>query len=728
MDKAAPPPERAPRQAPPTTDPPEGWVEVQGELSASSGLALLLVEGHQPPALAVTNNNTVCRAFQSSPTHAHLCEPYCGQAHARALKAGSRTDYRCHAGLHCFAMPVRLEAERNLAVIGGRAFLRGADYRALAERVRMGDLTDLADADLFRNVIFSLGRNLDELAGRVSAATERFVAGKAGDAVAGDRRVGQESMAVREDTAAEGPGEEVVKEEEQYGAGTRTIGEEPPTGIVAGGPPVRLPSNSTLGESCMAVVGELGERQGVSDLALMLRADDGFTAVCATGAFGKRPPRVSLKPKEIKLLMAATHGDSIAVPAAGRSSSKHEDAIELFPLLVGEEIKGALLVGDKSLSAEQRAAIARFCRDVAMPVEVLRLREELDRRTRAATQLQAFSEIVNAARPEEAYAAILRHSAELLRAERGSLLLFDENSNELSVKAAVGPRAEVAREARVRVGEGVAGAVLSEGRPVVVRDVSTLHGWQPASAERRYKTGSFISYPIAIGGRKVGVLNVTDKAGGGSYDEFDLGLLDLIAPQVALALDRAEWHQKATQFELLSITDPLTGLLNRRYLEERLSEELERSKRHRFAMSFLMVDIDDFKTYNDRHGHQAGDVALQMAAQCMKSALRAADVASRYGGEEFSILLPQTSAQEAKVIAERIRRKVERTQFPHGKSQPLGAVTVSIGISSFGPQADTPASVIYAADQALYAAKNRGKNCVEVFEPKEAAPTEDDAG
>ncbi|HEX7955376.1 MAG TPA: sensor domain-containing diguanylate cyclase, partial [Pyrinomonadaceae bacterium] len=223
---------------------------------------------------------------------------------------------------------------------------------------------------------------------------------------------------------------------------------------------------------------------------------------------------------------------------------------------------------------------------------------------------------------------------------------------------------------------------------------------------------------ISIGGRKVGVLNVTDKAGGGAYDEFDLGLLDMIAPQMALALDRVEWHSKATQFQLLSITDPLTGLVNRRYLEERLQEELDRSKRHRFSMAFMMVDIDDFKNYNDTHGHQAGDLALEMTAQCLKTALRSADVAARYGGEEFSILLPQTGLGEARTIAERIRRRIERTQFPHGGSQPLGAVTVSIGVSAFGAELDTPAEIIYAADQALYAAKARGKNCIEAFEPK----------
>src|SRR5205814_8219591 len=104
--------------------------------------------------------------------------------------------------------------------------------------------------------------------------------------------------------------------------------------------------------------------------------------------------------------------------------------------------------------------------------------------------------------------------------------------------------------------------------------------------------------------------------------------------------------------------DPLTGLLNRRYLEARLTEELSRSKRYNYPLSFMMIDIDDFKFYNDRNGHQTGDRALEIMAQCLKAALRKVDVASRYGGEEFSILLPQTTLQEAGLIPYRIQRKV----------------------------------------------------------------------
>jgi diguanylate cyclase (GGDEF)-like protein len=732
MDNTAPAPERAAQKAP-STEVPAGWGEVQKGLAAATGLSILLVEGRQPPSLYVANNNSICAAFQSSPVHAHRCQPDCGEAYFRAVATGKPTHYRCHAGLHCFAAPVSIGTEKELAVIGGRCFLRVSDYRALVERMHSGELAELLSSDPFRNVLFASRHDLDELAARVAESANSFAASPrtGGEAARADARPaegpppsedkgerGEAAGAEERSAGAAGAPPATPATDAPQGAGGGA-GEGAP-GVGASAQARALPGGGSLEEACRKAVRTLVKDYGVKSLALMLRAEDSLFLACATGAFEKKPPRVTLKPKEIKLLLAATHEDSIAVPAAGRASSKHEDAVELFPLTVGGEIKGALLVGDKEVGEERRAALASFCRDISMPLELLRLREELERRVRAATHLRAFTEVVNSAKPEDAYTTILRHSADLLRAERGSLLLFDEGAGELAVKAATGPRAEAAREARVRLGEGVAGAVLSEGRPAVVRDVSSIPGWRPAPAERSYKTKSFISYPLVIGGRKVGVLNVTDKADGGAYDEVDLGLLELIAPQMALALDRVEWHRKATQFQLLSITDPLTGLVNRRYLEERLSEELERSKRHRFQMSFMMVDIDDFKAYNDTHGHQAGDLALEMTAQCLKTALRSADVAARYGGEEFSVLLPQTGPGEARIIAERVRRRIERTHFPHGKSQPTGAVTVSVGVSSFGPELDTSSQIIYAADRALYLAKKRGKNCVEVLGPKPA--------
>jgi diguanylate cyclase (GGDEF)-like protein len=167
---------------------------------------------------------------------------------------------------------------------------------------------------------------------------------------------------------------------------------------------------------------------------------------------------------------------------------------------------------------------------------------------------------------------------------------------------------------------------------------------------------------------------------------------------------------RAGEFEQLSVTDPLTGLLNRRYLEERLDEEIKRSNRHGYPMSFLMIDVDDFKSYNDEFLHPEGDKALQIVGQCLRETLRGADIASRYGGEEFSILLPQTTLDEAEIIAERLRTNVETTRFPNRQ------VTVSIGIACVSLSITSVKELIESADKALFAAKHKGKNNVQIFE------------
>jgi diguanylate cyclase (GGDEF)-like protein len=532
-------------------DAPPAWLEMQDSLAEASSLALLLVDGYQPPALAISNNNSICYAFQSSPEHVRLCDPYCGMAHARAMEAGGTVEYKCHAGLSCFAKPVEIAGKKKLAVIGGRAFVTSVDYQRLMERFYKGDLQDLAADEVFANIIFSDSQRLEEMAERV------------------DRAAG------------------------------------------------RLRNASSNGS-----------------------------------------------------------GHVEALTPANESQSDLES-------------------------------------------EIQRLRRELEYRARFTSSLQHFLERISGSDPAKTYNSIVSNSKELLQSERASLMILNESANELILKAASGLATDPASVSAVRVGEGISGEVIDTGKPVMVTDLR-IAGRKAAPAERRYKTNSFISYPIMIGGRKVGVLNVTDKSGGGVYDEVDLSLLEIIGPQVALALERAEWQERATEFQLMSITDSLTGLPNRRYLEERLSEELNRSKRYDSPMSFLMIDIDDFKAYNDKNGHQAGDVALQITAHCLKGALRAVDIASRYGGEEFCILLPETGITEAGVIADRIRHRVSTTEFPHGKAQPLGHVTISVGVSTFTKNVDTSENIIAAADRALYQAKSMGKDRVEFYGERES--------
>ena len=152
-------------------DAPVGWPQVQDEIAAENGLSVLLVDGHQPPALVVSNNNSICRAFQSSRKHVRLCDPFCGVAYQRAISAGSKVEYKCHAGLQCFTMPVQIGTRKDLAIIGGRGFTSGADYRALMERFRAGELNELLRSNPFENVIFAEPDRLEKAAQRIEKAT-----------------------------------------------------------------------------------------------------------------------------------------------------------------------------------------------------------------------------------------------------------------------------------------------------------------------------------------------------------------------------------------------------------------------------------------------------------------------------------------------------------------------------------------------------------------------------
>ena len=538
-------------------DAPAGWAAVQHKLAASSGLSVLLVDGRQPPALVASNNNSICHAFQSSLEYVGLCDPYCGDAHRLALSAGSAVQYKCHAGLQCFTVPLEIAGEQNLAAIGGRAFVSGADYRSLVDRFRAGELNDLLASEPFENVIFAEAERLDELSERLQKAVRNF----------------------------------------------------------------RLPAT------------------------------------------------VEMTPRAVP---EQASSESVAVPSRSRST------------------------------------------DRGLEQELHRLRGELEHRSHLAESLQRFQERITTSDPSQTYTAILSHSRELLKAERGSLWVLDENSNELHLKAAVGLAQSEPAPRSIRIGEGIAGKVLETAKPLLVENVDTAE-LTPAPSSRKYKTKSFISYPIRMGARKIGVLNIADKFGGEAFDDVDLSLLEIIGAQIAVAVERAKLQERATQFQLMSITDPLTGLLNRRYLEERLADEVNRSQRYNYPMSCLMIDIDDFKNYNDKNGHQAGDAALKITAHALKAALRSADVPCRYGGEEFCILLPQTTLSEAGVIAERVRQRVAERDYPFGKAQPMGVVSVSIGISTYARNIDTAEKIIAAADRALYDAKARGKNRIEFF-------------
>lgn len=176
-------------------------------------------------------------------------------------------------------------------------------------------------------------------------------------------------------------------------------------------------------------------------------------------------------------------------------------------------------------------------------------------------------------------------------------------------------------------------------------------------------------------------------------------------------------HQRAIRLvRRQSRLDDLTGLATHGAFKERIEREVLRATRYRRPLSVLMLDVDHFKTYNDAFGHPAGDRLLRLVGRLVTRELRQVDFAARYGGDEFSVVLPETTKAAAGVVAERIRASIRNHPFPHGHAQPLGAVTLSIGVATCPDDAPAADKLVAAADRALYQAKGDGRNLVRGLE------------
>ncbi len=166
--------------------------------------------------------------------------------------------------------------------------------------------------------------------------------------------------------------------------------------------------------------------------------------------------------------------------------------------------------------------------------------------------------------------------------------------------------------------------------------------------------------------------------------------------------------------KLMAITDGLTELFNHRYFMKKLPEEVARARRYSHPLSLIMIDVDNFKLYNDTHGHPRGDEVLKLLAGLLEKSVRSIDIVARYGGEEFTIILSETGRDNAIIMAERIRKAVDEYSFPCEKTQPGGKLTISLGVASLDVDADTASGdgLLKKADNLLYMAKGTGRNKV----------------
>lgn len=230
-----------------------------------------------------------------------------------------------------------------------------------------------------------------------------------------------------------------------------------------------------------------------------------------------------------------------------------------------------------------------------------------------------------------------------------------------------------------------------------------------------YKTKNCAIVPLVCQDRVVGVLNLADKMGGGIFSCEDIALIELFSQLVGASIGNIKLFEK---IQRQATTDGLTGLANHKTFYEILEKELWRSRRYGGLISLIMIDIDNLKKINDTYGHRAGDKVIKEVSRKVKECIRQIDTPARYGGDEFAVILPNTSLTDAVVVAERMVDMVGRSEITWKKEQ----ISLSISVGLGQCDADThPEDITSRSDQALYRAKQEGKNTVRTYEPSKRA-------
>jgi diguanylate cyclase (GGDEF)-like protein len=305
---------------------------------------------------------------------------------------------------------------------------------------------------------------------------------------------------------------------------------------------------------------------------------------------------------------------------------------------------------------------------------------------------------------------IMDKVAEYFRPDTWSLLMVDEAKDELYFAIAVGEAAESLHNVRLKMGEGIAGWVARHGEALIVPDVYT----DPRFAKRideftRWKTRSIVCIPLKSRERVLGVIQLINVQVKG-LSEGEVFFLQALCDYAAIAVENARAVERIQE---LTITDDCTGLYNARHLYKTLEAEVYRSARFGYEFTVLFIDLDYFKRVNDTYGHLAGSKLLAEVGYVIKANLRLIDFAFRYGGDEFVILLPQTSKDSALIVAKRLLEVFRTSAFLSGEGLKLN-VRASIGIATYPEDARSAHEIIRQSDEMMYAVKNSTRDNIGV--------------
>lgn len=331
-------------------------------------------------------------------------------------------------------------------------------------------------------------------------------------------------------------------------------------------------------------------------------------------------------------------------------------------------------------------------------------------------QLTTFSELGKAITStldlNEILNVVMEKISDLLQPKNWSLLLIDDDKNELYFEIVVGEGADKVKGIRLKIGEGVAGWVAEKGVPLLVPDVNKDPRFSKKVDESsKFTTKSIIAVPLKSRGKCLGVIELINKMfEQGGFKEEDLLILTTLADYTAIAIENARFFQRIQE---LTITDDLTRLYNVRHLYRFMEYETERARRYKTPISMIFLDMDQFKEINDVYGHLNGSKLLAEMAVLITKGLRKLDMACRYGGDEFVIIMPQTSKTQAHLAAEKLRTTINEHMFLKDDGLNL-KITASFGVACIPDDARDTSELIYMADKAMYRVKNSTKNAVEM--------------
>lgn len=264
---------------------------------------------------------------------------------------------------------------------------------------------------------------------------------------------------------------------------------------------------------------------------------------------------------------------------------------------------------------------------------------------------------------------------------------------------------------KLEVGQGISGHVASTGQPILLPGSSD----HPERHSSEPEVPTQLSVPLISHDRVLAVLNFYDKAQG-NFTEADLRTILSLTDQAGVAIENVLLHQEA---ERMAIMDGKTGIWNHRWFQIQFAREIDRAQRFGRPFSLIILDIDDFRKFNNTYGHQVGDFVLIELAQRVRSTIRDVDMFARYGGEEFELLLSETDEAGGLNAAEKLRQVIAGAPFESEMTPEPLSVTVSAGVASYPSGGTDFASIFKAADLALLEAKARGKNRVVAHEPEQ---------